>query len=135
MDEMYAPINEWVHYGTARDKAAVLDAYESLTPQQRAAWDDAVRGAFVEFHGSTAARMYRRLKGENADDTEGMSVTTDDVRGRAKFVAVYDVFADDVLAHHAMTDTPLASKSFGHEREVILRPRNRVSLVGVVRGF
>lgn len=42
---------------------------------------------------------------------------------------------DEGLAHHAQTDTPLASKSFGHEKEVILAPGNRAKLVTVLENW
>jgi hypothetical protein len=45
------------------------------------------------------------------------------------------VDASDVLAHHAQADTPLASRGFGHENEVVLKPRNDARLVTVIKNW
>ncbi len=135
LDTLYPSLNEWVFYGNADSKKALMAAYESLPEQRREAWDAEVRGAFAAHHGDTRATMYRRLKGESASTTSGLSVTTDDVTGAARFVAVYDVDASDVLAHHAQADTPLASRGFGHEKEVVLKPHNSARLVTVVKNW
>ncbi len=135
LDALYPPMNEWVFYGSADSKKALMAAYESLSEQRREAWDAEVRRAFVAHHGDASATMYRRLKGESASATSGLSVTTDDVAGAARFVAVYDVDASDVLAHHAQADTPLASRGFGHEKEVVLKPRNDARLVTIIKNW
>lgn len=135
LDALYPPMNEWVFYGNSDSKKALMAAYESLSEQRREAWDAEVRRAFSAHHGDTRATMYRRLKGESALTTSGLSVTTDDVTGAARFVAVYDVDASDVLAHHAQADTPLASRGFGHENEVVLKPRNDARLVTVIKNW
>lgn len=128
-------MSEWVFYGSPQAKGELLAAYESLPPGQRRAWDDAVMAAFVGYHGSATATMYRRVKTPSDTSASGLSVTTDDVRRNARFVAVFDVSAEDVLAHHAQADMPLASRAFGHEREVILAPGNKARLVAVIENW
>lgn len=131
LDALYPGMANWVHYGNGRDKAELLAAYTSLPAAQRAAWNDAVEVAFREQHGESTV-MYRRLKGEAPAATSGLSVTTNESDAlSAKHSARYLVHASDVLAHYAMADTPLASKAYGHEREVILRPENDAVLLRV----
>lgn len=135
LDALYPSLNEWVFYGSRDAKSALLSDYDTLPQAQRSAWDAAVERAFVAHHGDDRARMYRRLKGEAAGETSGLSVTTDDVTGAARFVAVYDVSSSDVLSHHAQDDTPLASRGFGHEHEVVLKSHNDARLVRVVKNW
>ena len=135
LDELYPSLNEWVFYGSSQAKNDLVAAYEALPPNLRRAWDEGVRRAFVSYHGGTTAKMYRRVKNPSRVSTSGLSVTTDDVSRKAQYVVVFEVNASDVLAHHAQTDTPLASKSLGHEKEVILAPGNRAKLVTVLENW
>lgn len=132
LDELYAPLASWVHYGSASDKRELLAAYAGLSEAKRDAWDRSVGATFREYHGADSSLMYRRIKAESPTATSGTSVTTEKSETEtARTVATYRVHASDVLAHHAQTDTPLASKAYGHEREVILRPGNEAELVSV----
>lgn len=134
-DSLYPSLSEWVFYGSAQAKRDLLAAHAALSPAQRRAWDEAVARAFVDHHGSPTARMYRRVKSPSDTGTSGLSVTTDDVRRNARYVAVFDVSAGDVLAHHAQEWMPLASRAFGHEKEVILAAGNRARLVTVIENW
>lgn len=135
VDSLYPSLREWVFYGSAQAKRDLLAAYDALPADPRRAWRDAVARAFEGYHGSTTARMYRRVKSPSDTNTSGLSVTTDDVRRNARYVAVFDVSAGDVLAHHAQEDTPLASRAFGHEKEVVLAPENKARLVTVIENW
>lgn len=131
-DDLFAPLNEWVHRGNRADKVAFLDAYDALPPRAKAAWDVDVLDAFQRAHGAGPATMYRRMKDEAPGRMGGVSVTTDAPRQGAE-VHGFEVRAADVLAHWAQDDSPLASRSFGHEREVVLRRDAKPRHLGVIR--
>jgi hypothetical protein len=111
---------EWVHYPNTSGKKSVFEAYESLRPQEQAAYDADVAQAFQRAHGSTAiAYRYKNRPSHMG----GMSLTTrEPTYLEPDKYSAYELHAADVLVHWGQSDMPLASKAFGHEREVILRP-------------
>ena len=134
LDTLYPALAGWVFYGNGVDKQALLTAYRALKPYQRAAWDREVSQAFVRFHGGPETVMYRRMKPDDLDGTDGISLTTE-MPTTGQYVARYRVSVSDVLAHHAQNGTPLSSKAYGHELEVILRPGNHAELLDTAKQF
>lgn len=135
LDVLHPFLMEWVFRGTGADKRALLVAYETLPGAQREAWDANARRTFAAVHGTGTVRLYRRLKSEAPEQTAGLSVTDIDVTEKAQYVAVYDATADDVLASYLQIDTPLASRTFGHEHEIILKPTNDARLLKVWKAW
>lgn len=116
--KMYPAVNLWVHYPN-EGKAAVFEAYASLKPKERAAYDADVREAFLRAHGGATTVAYRYRN--RPDHMGGMSLTS--VKPHWDHTG-YLVAVDDVLVHWAQEEMPLSSKAFGHERELILRPES-----------
>jgi DNA topoisomerase IB len=128
LDELHGPLSDWVHYGRSGSKRELFEAYDGLAPQAKMALAGAVRKAFG---GSSKAIMYRRLKSSGeASRMGGMSLTTA-LPGYVEAEA-FEVEADDVLVHHGVPGTPLSSKAFGHEKEVILKPTANPKSLGPV---
>lgn len=122
LDALEPHITEWVFSGSATAKKNLFAAYDALDAKAKAAWDADVAKAFRRVHGGDTAQMFRRTKGEDPGRVGGLSLTTEFPRQGAN-VQVYEVSVNDVFAHHGQPDISLASKAFGHEKEVILRPR------------
>lgn len=131
LDRLYPLLNMWIFYGGKSDKAALFEGYEALPAAQKLSWDQEVARAFEAFHHSDRAIMYRRVKpgGEIAREMRGASVTTEKP-SHGETIAAFTVRSEDVLAHHAQNYTPLASRAFGHEFEVILKPDARPVFLG-----
>jgi hypothetical protein len=83
----------------------------------------AVSRAFRRYHGGSRAIMWRRPKDGQPERLGGMSLSTE--RPTTGEPVAYEVVARDVLLHHAVEGTPLTSRSFRHEKEVILVPTAR----------
>lgn len=119
VDTMYPAVMEWVHRPSA-GKQELFDAYDSLEPKAKAAYDADVRGAFTRAHGGSSTVAYRYK--DRPRHMGGMSLTTVEPNylGRDLYSA-YQVDAGDVLVHWAQREMPLGGKAFGHEKELILR--------------
>lgn len=126
LDKLHAPLNGWVFYGSAGDKKELMETYQTLRGQEKAALTKAVKRAMGQ-----KATMYRRLKpGQKPSSMGGMSLHIDNPKMGT--VHAFEVAASDVLLHPDVPGTPLASKAFGHEREAILKPDARPRYLGIV---
>lgn len=121
LDALHEPLAFWIHYNDPQAKRDLLAAYEALPPPRRAALDQAVHQAF---DGPTII-AYRRMKpGDVVERMGGMSLSTD--KPSYTNYEAFELRPEDVLIHWAVTypdgdTTPLGSKAFGHEHELILR--------------
>ena len=113
--KLYPAIMDWVHRPSA-GKKEVLDAYASLTKEEKLAYDLDVKRSFLQVHGADRAIFYRYRK--NPADMGGRSLSSR--KPQAPHEA-WIVRRDDVLCHYGQVDMPLASKAFGHEKEIILK--------------
>ncbi len=130
LDSLEPLLSDWVFSGNKQAKLDLLDAYDALSPKAKAAWDADVAAAFRRAHGGDTATMYRRMKNASvARGMGGVSLTTVFPKQGAE-VHSFEVHVDDVLAHHAQEETPLASKAYGHEKEVILKRTAKVKPLG-----
>ena len=127
LDAIHEDLSDWVHRNDGNAKRRMLEAHRELPDEQKAALQQVVSQAIKDKHGSGTVRMYRRMKeGQTPEAMGGMSLTT--VKPSAPSVA-FDVDAADVFLHWGVEGTPLASKAFGHEAEVILHEHARPALV------
>jgi len=122
--KMYEPLMQWVHQ-PSQGKKALLDAYNSLLPKEKAAWRVDVEKAVSSAHGSTIIRGYRRHKPGETGGLGLKSMHTDEKAvsylGRDMY-SVYEVPMKAILAHWAQEDSPLGKRSFKHEKEIVLMP-------------
>jgi hypothetical protein len=118
-DKMYPAVQEWIHRPSS-GKAEVFEAYESLRPREKAAYDADVKAAFHKAHGGGSTTGYRYK--DRPRHMGGMSLTTTEPTYLSpdKYTA-YEVRDDDVLVHWAQEEMPLGGNAFGHEKELILR--------------
>lgn len=119
VDKMYPAVMEWVHRPSA-GKQELFEAYDSLAPKEKAAYDADVRSAFVSAHGGSSTLGYRYK--DRPRHMGGMSLTTVEPAYLSRdLYTAYEVDAADVLVHWAQRELPLGGKAFGHEKELILR--------------
>lgn len=129
----------WVFHGDPRGKRALLAEYRKIKQETgREKWGSFaalsrwVRCHVEHYHGKNRdIVVYRRMRpGDSPERMAGMSVSTE----HPGYVAA-DAFAvksSDFLLHHAVPDTALNSRAFGHEQEAILRPGARARYLGRV---
>ncbi|MFA5053089.1 MAG: hypothetical protein WC565_03460 [Parcubacteria group bacterium] len=132
LDKLWPPVQLWVHYPDSegkRAKAELLDAYDSLGPREKAAYDADVRQAFLRAHDSDHVIAYRRVKSQ-FEPVAGLSMSTLEPGARSD---AYSVSVDDVLVHWAQAEMPLSSRAYGHEKEIILRRDAEPVPVGEVK--
>jgi len=132
LEKLWPPVQLWVHYPDSegkRAKAELLDAYDSLGPREKAAYDADVREAFLRAHGSDRVIAYRRRKARS-EPMAGLSLSTLEPGARSD---TYSVSLNDVLVHWAQSEMPLSSRAYGHEKEIILRRDAEPVPVGEVK--
>jgi hypothetical protein len=122
LDELWEPVSEWVHKGNAASKNSLLAAWQALDSRSKQALAQDVSRAIKGAHGGSSFLAYRYLKGPVPRDWGGYSLTTKKPPGSFDHVLTLRVEAKQVLLHWAQQDTPLSSKAFGHEKELILLP-------------
>lgn len=120
MDALHEHLADWVHGGRGSGKKQLGEAYKRLGETEKAALEEANREAFVAVHGKEEAALYRRGKATDSGH-EMLSLTTEKPTHGADIQA-FKVSYRDVLLHHGVPDTPLNSRAFGHEKEVVLKP-------------
>ena len=119
IDKLAPAVSDWVH-SPHEGKQAIADAYASLTQQQKDALDEHTREVFDREHGGQETVMYR-YKDSGRTGLTSMSPVEPKYLSRDKYTA-YRVKASDVLVHYGHDESPLATRAFGHEKEVILKP-------------
>jgi len=129
LEALHGPLSDWVHRNDGAAKQELFNAYRGLSGPQKRALQSAVNRAFTKAHGGRTVTMYRRMKsGQTADAMGGLSLTTN-APGYVS-AAMFDVAASDVLLHWGVSDTPLSSRAFGHEKEVILHAHANPTFLG-----
>jgi len=134
LDILHPALSDWVYRNDASAKRVLMDAYKSLSSVQRKALAKAVSKAFSRAHGGTTATLYRRMKpGQDTGRIGGRSLSAKVDRSAARH-ASFSVRDKDVLVHFGIPDTPLSSKAYGHEKEVILLPKASPRFIGWIGG-
>jgi DNA topoisomerase IB len=130
LEELWPGLSDWVFYNDPKGKAEAFRRYAGMDPTLKRAFDQAVSAAFTKAHGPSAV-MYRRMKpGQSAAKMGGASLTTEHpMMGQ---VHAFEVKRGDVFLHPGVPDTPLNSRAFGHESEVILRLSAQPKHLGLV---
>lgn len=125
LDYLHGPLVEWVTAPSPAAKLDLLRAWAELAPDQKSALAQDVRRAFLTAHGTEQTVAYRRLKPDDLDYLRGgMSLTTDRAQVANLLPERYRAYLirpADLLLHWAQ-DTYLGSRTWKHEREIILLP-------------
>lgn len=128
MDALWAPASDWVYRSDRNAKQQMFSAFDSLPEQAQKAYMQEVISSFRRLFGSEAI-LWRRMKsGQSSSNMGGRSLSAQRVEGVS---TAFRVRAKDVFMHYGMSDTPLSSKAFGHELEVILKPSASPTLIHV----
>lgn len=122
-DQISGPLRDWIHRPSG-GKQPLLEAYQGLSAREKVALAAEVRQTMLEAHGVPFVTAYRRHKGEQRP--LGMtSLTTNPRAVEYLDASKYDVYlvpAEAVMLHWATPGSPLGSRSFRHEQEIILLP-------------
>ena len=124
LDKLWSPATLWVMYGGTENKQALIDMYNDLSVVEKEALAESMRDTFQRIHNGSTAILWRRHKTTDGN-VGGLSMTTHKpVTGNP---IAYRVHRSEVMLHWAQPNSPLATKAFGHEHEVILLPHVTVS--------
>lgn len=119
LSRLAGPIFGWVHRPN-EGKSSIASAYGSLSDRHKEHLDAHTKEVFEREHGSDTAVVYRYR-----DSGKYGLASVSPVKPTwipADQVTALRIKASDVLAHYAQEGSPLASKAFGHEKEIILKP-------------
>jgi hypothetical protein len=107
----------WIYRGA--HKSALFNAWQSLSPEQKRALDNANRAAL----GSGGLTLYRLRTPYEEEDLAGASFTVDPSLWGDQGEA-YRVSVEDVLVSYKTPefDRIFRNPTYGHEKEVILKP-------------
>jgi len=104
-----------------RDKESLIDAYNGLSDRQKTVIATDVRETFRRVYNADKTTIFRSFRGHEVD-MGGLSVTDERSTRVGTDVRAFEVSHSDVMLHYAQDESPLESRAFGHEREIILRP-------------
>ena len=124
--ELNPHVSDWVFSGNKAAKEALFRAYEGLDDNEKDALDHEVRGVMP-----SSLTVYRSVRPGQPLDRGGSSVT-DDLSTRTGEVHAWRITPADVLLHYGQKESWLASKAYGHEREIILKPNAKPKYLGPV---
>jgi hypothetical protein len=124
--ELNPHVSDWVFSGNKAAKKALFRAYEGLDDNEKDALDHEVRGVMP-----SSLTVYRSVRPGQPLDRGGSSVT-DDLSTRTGEVHAWRITPADVLLHYGQKESWLASKAYGHEREIILKPNAKPKYLGPV---
>jgi hypothetical protein len=125
IDAISGDVSFWVHRGHGPSKLAAGEAWKQLDPVVQWLAGQEAKQAFSDLYDSDSTTMWRRLKGTQGRWNKGLLSLHDKNMSygmKPGTVVPYQVHWSDVLIHWGMTNSPLSSKGYGHEREVILKP-------------
>lgn len=125
IDAISGDIAFWVHRGHGPSKLDAGEAWKKLDPVVQWLAGQEAKQTFSDLYDSESTTMWRRLKGTQDYWNKGLlSLHDKDLSHsmRPGTVVPYQVHWSDVLIHWGMTNSPLSSKGYGREREVILKP-------------
>lgn len=108
----------WVYRGT--QKKQLFDGWRSLSAEQREALDTANAAA----HGTKPVTLYRLRTGYEFEGELGGASFTDDPELWGDKSEPYTVNPRDIMVSHRTPDLGQVfnNRTYGHEREVILKP-------------
>jgi hypothetical protein len=122
--KLWEPLMDWIHRPSV-GKAHLITTYQNLSAHEKSLLDDDVLRVFRHEYGTDTAIVYRyRIYNDHC--MGGMSVS--DFEPKYLVDTTYKKFrihASDVLAHYGQEDLPLGTKSFKHEKEIVLKPDAR----------
>lgn len=128
--KLWGPSQDWIHSPSRKTKEALLNAWKELPDHEKQAHADNVKETFAKEHGGEHVTVYRyktdKMDGEHIPD--GMSVSTKKPDGVKH--NVYRIHHSDVLAHYGQSSLPFGNKSFGHEKEIVLKPGAKPEKIG-----
>jgi len=134
LDTLYPALSDWVYRNDYGAKKDLFAAYNGLMASQKRALASEVSKAFKKHHGGSIGILYRRMKpGQETSKVGGQSLSAKVDRSAARH-AKFEVRDKDVLLHFGIPDTPLSSRAFGHEQEVILKPGASPKFIGWIGG-
>lgn len=116
-------VSDWVFRGDSEAKSQLLSAWHGLDHATKNALADDVERVVREHHGGEYVTVYRSMRpGDRDTDRAGMSASTDPKSRTGQDVQAFQVHHSQILLHWAQEASWLNSKTYRHEREVILKP-------------
>lgn len=126
-EDLNPHVSAWVFGNDRHAKTALIATYKGLDARKRAALE-----AEVRTYVPAPVTVYRSVRpGQALDDMGGRSVS-DLRKGRTGNVHAWEITADDVMLHYKQPESWLASKTYAHEHEIILRPDAQPRYLGPV---
>jgi len=131
LDQAHERLNEhvsdWVFRNDGSAKKRLMAEWKKLPPKQRTALERQVKSVVP-----SSLMVYRSMRPGDDPSRMGGASVTDDPSTRTGDVHAFEITPKDVMLHYRMKGSWLSSKSYAHEREIILRPDASPKYVGPV---
>jgi DNA topoisomerase IB len=119
-DELNPFVSDWVFRNDGKAKTKLFEHYRNLPKANKQALDAEMKYVVNKLHGSDYVTVYRSMRpGDNS--LGGMSVSTDRTTRSGNDVRAFKVHHSDILLHWGQEESWLSSKTFKHEKELILK--------------